>query len=97
MIHLFKLENLAPSQTRKFPLLPRFGFVVDVLGKRISFRQVPFTETVANLVERGPSLTNLKNIAREQINEVKFPVKKLRKTVNVKAKTLSRKSKANEE
>ena len=93
MIHLFKVEKSKKSQTRKFKYLPRFGFVVDVGGKSISFRQVPLLETVINLVERGPSLTNLQNIVNEQLQEVTFPSRKKRKTVNVKAKTVSRKSK----
>jgi hypothetical protein len=94
MIHLFKVEKVTKSTTRKFPFLPRFGVVVDVAGKRISFRQVPILETMLNLLERGPSLSNLQNIVSEQIQEVKFPHKRQRKTVNVKAKTVSRKSKS---
>lgn len=94
MIHLFKVENLKKSKTRKLPFLPRFGFVFEVAGKRVSFRQVPLTETVANLFERGPSLSNLKNIISEQLQEICFPARKQRKTVNVEAKTISRKSKS---
>lgn len=93
MIHLFRIEPAPKSETRKAPLLPRFGFVVDVAGKRISFRQAPITETIINLLERGPTLSNLKKIASEQIYEIKFPFRKKSLTVDVKAKTISRRSK----
>jgi hypothetical protein len=95
MIHLFKVEAAPKSTTRKAPLLPRFGFVVDIAGKRVSFRQVPITETILNLLERGPSLKNLKKIAQEQIYEVTFPFRKKGQTVNVKARTVARKTSKN--
>lgn len=94
MIYLFRVEKSQKSNTRKVPFLPRFGVVVDIAGRRLSFRQAPFTETIVNLIERGPTLSNLQNIVSEQLNEIKFPFRKKRKTVNVQARTVSRKSKS---
>lgn len=93
MVHLFKIQKSGKSATRKLPLLPRFGFFLDIAGRQISFRQVPVTETIVNLLERGPSLLNFNAIVKEQLQEIKFPFGQQRQTVDVTARTVARKSK----
>ncbi len=90
MIHLFKVERSSRTSTRKLPFLPRFGIVVDFAGRRWSFKQVPFTETLLNVLERGLSVRNFKAVIREQIQEINFPFKAKRQTVNVSARTVAR-------
>jgi hypothetical protein len=67
------VEKSKRTKTRKLPFLPRFGFIVEIGGRQIAYRQVPLTETLLNLRERGFSMKNLVKVAMEQINEVKFP------------------------
>lgn len=93
MINIFKMEKLRPTTTRKLPLLPRFGFVVDVAGRRISFRQAPLLETMVNLVERGITLSNMQKIVSEQLGEIKFPFESKPITVNVQSRTIARRVK----
>ena len=93
MINLFKIERLKPTKTRKLPLLPRLGIVVELGGRRFSYRQVPLFETLVNLMERGPSFSNLQKIVMEQLYEVNLPSRTSRKTVKVRAKTVNRKQK----
>lgn len=92
MINLFRVDKSGKSRTRKIPLLPRFGLVVDVAGRRISFRHAPLIETMVNLVERGPTLSNLQKIVSEQLHEISFPPKRRNKTLDVRARTVSRKA-----
>ena len=93
MINLFKVERLRPTKTRKIPFLPRLGFVVELGGRRFSYRQVPLIETILNLMERGPSFSNLQKIVLEQLYEVNLPSRSSKKTVNVRAKTVASRQK----
>ena len=93
MVNLFKIERLSPSKTRKAPLLPRLGIVVEIGHRRYSYRHVPVIETLINLIEQGPSFSNFRKIMLEQLYEVNFPKRSRRKTVNVKAKTVEQKEK----
>ena len=93
MINLFRIERCKKTKSRKFPLLPRIGIVVDVGGRRFSYRQAPVLETLLNLIERGPSKVNFDKIIAEQLYEIALPSLTRRKTVNVKAKTISSKPK----
>lgn len=89
MINILKVENSPKTRSRKLPLLPRLGLVVDIGGKRFSYRQAPMLETVLNLLERGASISNFNKIVAEQLYEIAFPSLVKKKTVNVEAKTIS--------
>lgn len=89
MINVFKVEQSPKTRTRKLPLLPRLGLVVDIGGKRISYRQAPMLETVLNLLERGATISNFNKIIAEQLYEIALPSLIKKKTVNVEAKTIS--------
>ena len=88
MINLFRVEPAAKTRSRKLPFLPRLGIVVDVAGKRISYRQAPLLETMLNLLERGATLSNFNKIIAEQLYEIALPSFVKKKTVNVKATTI---------
>ena len=89
MVNQLKIEKARKSRSRKIPFLPRFGFVVEFAGKKISYRQAPLFETMVNLLDRGPSFSNFQKIVLEQLYEISLPSVSRKKTVNVKAKTLS--------
>ncbi|NRA64609.1 MAG: hypothetical protein HRU19_09010 [Pseudobacteriovorax sp.] len=93
MINVFRVERSKKTKTRKFPLLPRIGIVVDIGGRRLSYRQAPVLETLVNLWERGPTRANFDKIIAEQLYEIALPSISRRKTVNVKAKTILTKQK----
>lgn len=93
MVSVFRIEQSRKTRSRKLPWLPRVGFVLDIGGRRISYRQAPVLETLFNLLERGASKTNLNKIIAEQLYEICLPTVVRRKTVDVKAKTLSTKPK----
>jgi hypothetical protein len=63
--------------------------VIDIGGRRISYRQAPLLETIINLIERGASRSNFDKIIMEQLYEISLPSLARKKTVNVKAKTIS--------
>ena len=87
-VNIFRVDSSDKSRSRKFPLLPRIGIVVDFGGKRFSFRHAPLLETLINLLERGPSRSNLQKIVTEQLYEIALPSLIRKKTVNVKARTI---------
>ena len=66
---------------------------MELGGRRFSYRQVPLIETIMNLVERGPSFSNLQKIVLEQLYEVNLPSRTNRKTVKVRAKTVTSRQK----
>ncbi len=88
IINLFRVDRSDKSRSRKFPLLPRIGIVIDFAGRRFSFRHAPLVETLINLLERGPSRSNLQKIVTEQLYEISLPSLIRKKTVNVKARTI---------
>jgi hypothetical protein len=62
-----------PSKTRRFPLLPRVGLVVDMAGKQFVYKHAPVSETLMNLYDRGFSVANMMALAAEQFAEIRFP------------------------
>lgn len=92
-MHEFFTEKVKPTPTRKAPFLPRIGLTVDFAGRRFCYRYVPFFETLANLLETGPSFSALQRLLKEQFGEVRLSDKPGDKTVDVKARTISRKDK----
>ena len=89
MVNQFKVEKAKKSRSRKVPLLPRFGLVIEFGGKKFSYRHAPIFETMVNLIDRGPSFSNFQKIILEQLYEISLPTVSKKKTVNVKAKTVS--------
>ncbi len=89
MINLLRIERVKRTRSRKIPFLPRIGLVVEVAGRRVSYRQAPIFETILNLLERGATKSNFDKIVMEQLYEISLPSLIRRKTVNVKAKTIS--------
>lgn len=90
MINVLRFERTKKTRSRKFPFLPRFGVVVDIGGHRVSYRQAPLLETLANLIERGATRTNFNKIVSEQLYEITLPSLLRKKTVTVEAKTIKR-------
>lgn len=92
-MHEFFSEKVKPTPTRKVPFLPRIGVTVDFAGRRFCYRYVPFFETLANLLDATPSLSRLQSLLKEQFGEVQLSAKPQDKTVDVKARTISRQDK----
>jgi hypothetical protein len=90
----FSVEKSKTTRTRKFPILPRVGIVIDVAGRRISYRYAPLLETLRNLIERGLSRSNLEKIQNEQIREIAFPGDAKPRTLDVKATEVRKTEKA---
>ena|GEM_PF-3043144 len=88
IVNLFRVDTTEKSRSRKFSWLPRFGIVIDFAGRRFSLRHAPLFETIANLLERGPTRSNLEKIVTEQLYEISLPSLIRRKTVDVKARTI---------
>ncbi len=92
-VNLFRVDRSEKTRSRKFSLLPRFGIVIDFAGRQFSFRHAPLIETLYNLLERGPSRSNLEKIVTEQLYEISLPSLIRKKTVNVKARTIHQQTK----
>ncbi len=88
IVNLFRIDTTEKSRSRKYSWLPRFGIVIDFAGRRFSLRHAPLLETIANLLERGPTRSNLEKIVTEQLYEISLPSLIRRKTVDVKARTI---------
>ncbi len=89
IINLFRMERSEKSRSRKLPLLPRVGIVIDFAGRQFSFRHAPLLETLLNLMERGATRSNFEKIVTEQLYEISLPSIVRKKTVNVKSRTIS--------
>lgn len=72
-VNSIKLDKTTKSSTRKLPFLPRIGLSVDIAGYQLNIKAAPFSETIMSLKEKGLSLKSLKNIAIQQLNEIKIP------------------------
>jgi hypothetical protein len=61
------------SATRKLPLLPRFGFFIDIGGRQLSYRKVPLLETLANMIEdKNVGMKGLIETTRTMMREVRL-------------------------
>jgi hypothetical protein len=72
MANTLRVEKSDPSETRRLPFLPRIGIVVDVAGRRLTYRHVPLLEIVMNLRARGErlSLSSLRETAGTMWREI---------------------------
>jgi len=73
MANMFSVTKAERSRLRRLAFLPRIGVVVEVAGRRFSYKQAPLLETLLNLKDRGFSVTNLVTLAKEQLAEIAFP------------------------
>lgn len=89
----FFAEKIKQSPSRKLPFLPRVGVVVEFGKRRFTFRHVPLLETLAILLERGPTVLNFRRIIKEQMNEISLNDKPKKRTVDVEARTISSRNK----
>lgn len=70
----FTISKIKASSSRKLPLLPRLGLVVDFAGMQVAIRSVPMIETLlAARAKGGISLSNLRTVATEALEEVRMP------------------------
>jgi long-subunit acyl-CoA synthetase (AMP-forming) len=70
----FTISKIKASSSRKLPLLPRLGLVVDFAGMQVAIRSVPMIETLlAARAKGGISLNNLRTVATEALEEVRMP------------------------
>ena len=86
----FKKKKQQPK-TKRISFLPRIGIYVDFLGREISLKQVPSLETIYNVVTSGVTLSNLKNITKRQLSEIKFFKDEEKPTVDTTAKAVKTK------
>lgn len=73
MATMFSVQKTERTKTRQLPLLPRIGVVVDVAGRKFTFRYAPLLETALNVKSRGLTLKALRTVVSEQLAEIKFP------------------------
>ena len=85
----FSVDRTKTTRTRKLPLLPRVGFVVDVAGRRFTWRSAPLIETLLNLMEWGMTRSNFEKIQGEQLREIEFPGPRASRTLDVTARTVA--------
>ena len=70
MSNMICVEKSKPSAVKRLKFLPRFGFVVDVAGREITYRQAPVLETLLNLSKKGLSMKNFMEVAFQQLSEI---------------------------
>ena len=79
MSYEFHWQKKKPTEHRKLPLLPRFGFYVELGGWAVTFKKISVLETLLNLASRGVSKKILEEMDKEQkkqLAEIQFPKKK---------------------
>jgi hypothetical protein len=76
MANMFCVHKAERTKLRKLPFLPRLGVTVEIAGRQFVYKQVPFLETVLNIRDRGFNLRNIAAVAREELDEVRFPLLK---------------------
>lgn len=89
MAYSFAWTRKKMTHTRRLPMFPRIGIYIDLMGREVSFRHVPFLETMLNLMERGLSTKNHSDIKREQLEEIQFPKRPRGKVIDVEAQIIS--------
>lgn len=60
------------TETRPFSFLPRIGLVIEVGGKKLSYRQASLSEAVGKLFKKGFTLNNLVETANEQFKDIQL-------------------------
>lgn len=85
MANMFSVTKAERSKLRRLAFLPRIGVVVEVAGRRFSYKQAPLLETILNLKDRGFSVTNLVTLAKEQLAEISFPFERKGATAKAQA------------
>lgn len=92
MAIFFRSEKTKPSKTRKLPFLPRVGFFLEVGNRRITFKQAPILEAVAELVEsQKMDLLSFLKFSKQQLDEIQFTEEKPGTTIDTQAKDLDSK------
>ena len=89
MLHRFSVEKMRKNPSRRFPLFPRFGFVIEIGGRRISYRQASLFEAFYDLFDKGPTVSNWQKIRKRLLDEIRLEPEAKTNTINVHAKTLS--------
>lgn len=60
------------SKIRRLSFLPRIGVSIDFAGKKYAYKQAPLLEAVVNLFDRGFSMKNLMEVAKDQLGEIEL-------------------------
>jgi len=63
------------TPTRKLKFLPRIGLTLDVAGKKLTFKQAPFFEAIANMRKDHFSLKNFVTISNQILDEISIEKK----------------------
>lgn len=72
MATMFSMKKTERSKTRRLPLLPRVGLVVDVAGRTFTFKYASLLETAMNVRDRGLPLSAFRKVLTEELAEIKF-------------------------
>ena len=89
MTLFIKVQKKKDTVLRKIPWLPRIGIYFDAFGYELVAKHVPTIETALNLLDRGLKRSHLKNITKEQFEEIQFPKKIVKRVIKTTAKILS--------
>ena len=66
----FSFNKVKKTKTRKLSILPRIGFSVEFAGKRLTYKHVPFLETILNTKRRDFTLKRMGEVSNNQLQEV---------------------------
>ena len=75
----FSSTKIKKSKTRRLQFLPRFGFTIELGGRKFTYKQVPVIETIFNLKGKKVTLENIKKVAEIQLNEIKILPRSVKK------------------
>lgn len=88
MANMFKAEKMPKQVKNRWPLLPRFGLVVDFAGTKYSYKYVSVVETMAAMLSEGPiTLSRFKKLISTQFKEIEFPSMNAAQVVDTTAKS----------
>lgn len=85
----FSFKKKEASKTRKVPILPRFGIVIDVAGYELIYKRVPLLETLVIIFSDARPTKRIANVLKQQFAEVQFPLKKAMRTLSTTHRTIS--------
>ena len=64
------IEKSVPTPSRHFPFLPRVALILDIGGRKLTFKSAPLLETLAEMKNQGLDFKALVHVSKKMFDEI---------------------------